>query len=247
MSEDPIVVPRHAAQRSGRGVLEGAFLLLDALERLPGRAVGLTALASASGLPKTTTHRLLEQLTELSVVQRLGSGYQLGARLFRLGQAWRPFPGLAAAARRPLAGLASFARGDVGLSVPHGGSALMVAAVAGDHEPVIPARPGTMFPVCTAAGQVLTSERERPAVPDGVPVRGWAVTLERVRAAGVAFDRQEVVPDVACVAVPVRAPGGRLVAAVSLAVRPDRALEALVEPVRHAGRLISRALGRMHP
>lgn len=53
----------------GRGVLEGAFIVLDALARVPAGA-GLSALARDTGLSKATVHRLLEQLVNLGAVQR---------------------------------------------------------------------------------------------------------------------------------------------------------------------------------
>ncbi|MER6899719.1 helix-turn-helix domain-containing protein, partial [Amycolatopsis sp. NPDC000740] len=47
-------------RKAGRGVLEGAFLLLEELAR-NGEA-GPTQLAAATGLHKATAHRLLDQL-----------------------------------------------------------------------------------------------------------------------------------------------------------------------------------------
>ncbi|WP_157110519.1 helix-turn-helix domain-containing protein, partial [Nocardia anaemiae] len=72
----------------GRGVLEGAFALLEVLAH--GNAMGLTRLASAAGLPKATAYRLLNQLVAEGAVQRLGGRYRIGPRVFRLGQTWQP-------------------------------------------------------------------------------------------------------------------------------------------------------------
>ncbi|MEU0660638.1 helix-turn-helix domain-containing protein [Streptomyces lavendulocolor] len=85
----------------GRGVLEGAFALLEALRR-HGDEAGVTELAVACGVPKSTAHRLLEQLVALQAVERRGLRYRLGPQLYRLGQAWQPHPGLRAAGRLPL-------------------------------------------------------------------------------------------------------------------------------------------------
>jgi IclR helix-turn-helix domain len=59
------VIPPTAA---GRGVLDGAFAILDALAHAD-EGLGLTALARASGLAKTSAHRLAEQLVTLGAVQ----------------------------------------------------------------------------------------------------------------------------------------------------------------------------------
>ncbi|MDT7566078.1 MAG: IclR family transcriptional regulator, acetate operon repressor, partial [Pseudonocardiales bacterium] len=75
--------------QGGRGVLEGAFELLDVLSRMPSGA-GLSGLSRDSGLPKATTHRLLEQLVALGAVQRDGQRYYVGGALARLGRSWQP-------------------------------------------------------------------------------------------------------------------------------------------------------------
>ncbi|MGA5252515.1 helix-turn-helix domain-containing protein [Streptomyces pseudogriseolus] len=67
-------------------MLEGAFALLEAL-RQHGDEAGVTELAVACGVPKSTAHRLLEQLVALGAVERRGARYRLGAQLYRLGQA----------------------------------------------------------------------------------------------------------------------------------------------------------------
>ena len=52
---------------AGRGVLDGAFAVLDALAHAD-EGLGLTALARVSGLAKTSAHRLAEQLVTLGAV-----------------------------------------------------------------------------------------------------------------------------------------------------------------------------------
>ena len=68
----------------GRGVLEGAFALMEVLAQ--GDEVGLTRLAADAELPKATAHRLLGQLVALGAVQSVSGRYRLGPRTFRLGQ-----------------------------------------------------------------------------------------------------------------------------------------------------------------
>ncbi|PXX68654.1 IclR-like helix-turn-helix domain-containing protein [Nocardia tenerifensis] len=92
---------REPDRPAGRGVLEGAFLLLDVLARVDES--GPSRLAAASGLPKPTVHRLLQQLVAVGAVQRRAGRYRIGPRLFSLGQAWNPAP---TAAQRPVRALA---------------------------------------------------------------------------------------------------------------------------------------------
>ncbi|MGW4799449.1 helix-turn-helix domain-containing protein, partial [Nonomuraea sp. NPDC004297] len=49
--------------QAGRGVLHGAFAVLEELAKR--EEAGLTQLALATGLPKATTHRLLCRLADL--------------------------------------------------------------------------------------------------------------------------------------------------------------------------------------
>src|SRR5882757_3391111 len=85
----PTIAPRDAssgqlpAACTGRGVLDGAFAVLEALADADG-GLGLTALAGASGLAKTSAYRLAEQLVALGAVHRVNHGYFIGARIGRI-------------------------------------------------------------------------------------------------------------------------------------------------------------------
>ncbi len=65
-------------------MLERAFSLLEALGS-DGTSVGLAELARRAGLPKATAYRLANQLIDLHVLERAGQEYQLGLKLFELG------------------------------------------------------------------------------------------------------------------------------------------------------------------
>src|SRR5262245_57549426 len=67
-----------ATRQPVRGVLDGAFAVLDALAREEG-GLGLTALSRACGLAKSTVYRLAEQLVALGAVQRVDGRYYVGA------------------------------------------------------------------------------------------------------------------------------------------------------------------------
>ncbi|MFJ9824343.1 helix-turn-helix domain-containing protein [Streptomyces sp. NPDC101160] len=179
---------------TGRGVVEGAFALLDALRRRGGEA-GLTELAAECGVPKGTAHRLLEQLGPVGAVERRGRRYVLGAQLFRLGQSWQPHPGLRAAARAPLHRLRATTGASVVLVVLREDRALTVASVPGRAESLLPVYDGLSLPLGPALGAALT----RPG-------------RERVA------HQEEIVPGVRCVALPVRRADGRVVAAVAALV-----------------------------
>jgi hypothetical protein len=72
------------AASAGRGVLEDAFAVLEALAQADG-GLGLAELASASGLAKTSAYRLAERLIALGAVQRMERRYFIGARVGCIG------------------------------------------------------------------------------------------------------------------------------------------------------------------
>ncbi|MER7949613.1 helix-turn-helix domain-containing protein [Streptomyces sp. NPDC096079] len=210
-----------ARPERGRGVLEGAFALLDALRRT-GDEAGVTELALACGVPKGSVHRLLDQLVGVGAVERKGNRYRVGPQLYRLGQAWEPHPGLRSAARLPLQRLRAATGASVVLAVMREDMALTVSSVPGELEPLLPVRDGIAFRLDTAAGKALRG-----------PLRGGAV-----------LDREDVMDGVCCASLPVRAPDGRTVAALAGMVPAGRGLDALAQAVAEAGAAVTRALAR---
>jgi hypothetical protein len=74
--EEPVAAPPAAS--TGRGVLGRAFAVLEALAQADA-GLGLTGLARASGLAKTSAYRLAEQRVALGAVQRVDQRYYVGA------------------------------------------------------------------------------------------------------------------------------------------------------------------------
>src|ERR1700733_10158286 len=74
-----------------------ALMGLDALAHADD-GLGLTALAHASGLAKTSTYRLAQQLVALGAVQCIEHRYYIGALIGRIGQRGQPDPLLRRAA-----------------------------------------------------------------------------------------------------------------------------------------------------
>ncbi|MFG3019826.1 IclR family transcriptional regulator [Streptomyces sp. NPDC048254] len=224
----------------GRSVLEGAFALLGAVERV--EEAGLTRLAAECGLPKTTAYRLLEQLVELGAVERSRRGYRMGPRIFRLGQGWQPYPGLRAAARAPARHLARITGASVGLNVLREGQTLVLDWTPGEHAGALGRTLDSgAWPWFTAAGKVLVAG-VYPRLPLGPLPGSWRREAEAIRDLGVAFDREDVAAGVCCVAVPVRGPHGAPPASLSVVTDPAHNLDRLVGVVQQTARTISAAL-----
>ncbi|GAB3980677.1 IclR family transcriptional regulator [Actinoallomurus acanthiterrae] len=224
---------------TGRGVLEGAFGLLEAVRE--AQEAGLTTLAAVSGLPKATAHRLLEQLVGLGAVERHRGRYRIGPRMFRLGHGWQPHPGLRAAAQGPIRELAAATGASVGVCVLRDQVTMVVTGVSGEAEPLVSMRPGSTYPWSTAAGKVLMANAG-PDVPLGPVPASWQRASARIRDEGIAFDREEVIPGISCTAVPLRDRSGDTVAALCAVVARPEPLPQLADLTLRVGRSITTRL-----
>lgn len=234
----PVSVPRLPAG-AGRGVLAGAFELLNVLAR--SEAAGLSELARATDLPKTTVYRLLTQMTDIGMVERDElSCYRVGAGLRRMVGPERPYRWLDRPARGPSAALARVAGASVGLTVLHEARLVAVSTVVPPRGLAFEA--GTSVPLSTASGQVLLADRAELGPPPIFSEYEWRRVRSAIRQQGTAFDRQDLVDGICCVAAPVRGSDGRVVAALSAILVADRVRPSLVDSVTRAAREISRRL-----
>ena len=125
---------------AGRGVLDGAFAVLGALARADD-GLGLTALARASGLAKTSAHRLAEQLITLGAVQCVEHRYYIGPQMFRIGQRWQPDPLLRRFAQAPVHTLAMQSRAIASLRILHEDRLRYICAAVPTATPTCPTLP----------------------------------------------------------------------------------------------------------
>jgi DNA-binding IclR family transcriptional regulator len=222
-------------------VLEGAFELLAAVERVEG--AGLTRLSYESGLPKATAHRLLEQLAALGAVERYARGYRIGWRMFQFGQGWQPHPKLRSAAAVPARRLAELTGTAVGTAVLRRHRTLLIEWIPG--EGVSPPAPTdrSMWPWYTAAGKVCAAAPGHRLPPGPVP-DSWPQEAQAIRERGVAIDRGVLIPGMHCVAAPLYCAGDTPVAALFAVAGPAHRLERLADTVRRTGDAISARLSR---
>ncbi|MFD6161346.1 IclR family transcriptional regulator [Nocardia sp. NPDC060256] len=232
------------AAMGGRGVLEGAFALLEALAH--GDELGLTQLATTAGLPKATAYRLLSQLVVEGAVQRRGGRYQIGPRVFRLGQTWQPARMLRAASARPLGQLtAATDRGGFSLSVTDRGHTMLIGGIGREIDEVFPLRAGVLLPSGTAAEQALAIGHPNHIPPEEFSPREWSRQITLARERGLAYDTDMSRFGLACVAAPVRGPAGEVVAALAGTVSELSRLPAIAEAVLRSAGLVSANLTRL--
>ena len=189
--------------------------------------LSLHELTQRTELPKSTVHRLVEQLVRMGWLERGVEGYRIGMRLFEIG-------GLATRARRLVESAAPHLNAlaaSTGLAVQLGildGTDVVYLERIATADFALPTREGGRQPAyCTALGKamlafdpVATAEVLAQDLPQRtrrtlVSAEALRADLERTKVQGVAYDHQESYDGLACVAAPVRG-AGRAVAAVSV-------------------------------
>lgn len=231
----------------GRGVLAGAFAVLDALAHADN-GLGLTALARASGLAKTSTYRLAEQLVALGAVQCVEHRYYVGALIGRIGQRWQPDPLLRRAAQAPVHTLAVQASAMASLRIMHDNRLRLICATAARGQAYISDPADSESIARTATGRVLyaTQPSADIAPPDCWTPREWRRLRQSVRAIGATVtDRQDAFPGVCCVSAPAWWPDGTCAGAVTVLLLSPTLPPHLPDMVSHAARRIDAAL--RHP
>jgi len=200
---------------SGVGVLDKAALVLGALEAGPS---SLAALVQATGLARPTAHRLATALEHHRLVGRdLQGRFVLGPRLGELAAAAGE-DRLLAAAGPVLTRLRDITGESAQLYRRQGDGRVCVAAAERltglrDTVPV-----GTTLSMkAGSAAQILLAWEEPERLHRGLrDARFTATALSAVRRRGWAQSVAEREAGVASVSAPVRAPGGRVVASVSV-------------------------------
>jgi DNA-binding IclR family transcriptional regulator len=233
-----------AGRAAGRGVLGGAFAVLEALAPADG-GLGLTALARATGLAKTSAYRLAEQLVSLGAVQRVDHRYYIGARIGQIGRQWQPDPLLRRAAQAPVHTLAVRAGAVASLRILHEDLLRVICATVPRGQACIPHPADSESTARTATGRVLYAAGSlgNDALPGCWTAYEWRSlrkSIHDLRATVV--DTQEVFPGVCCVSAPVWWPDRRCAGAVTTVLQAAKPTPGLRELVVSAARCIGEGL-----
>ena len=210
--------------------IERAAVLLHAIAQAGGQ-MGVTELAGAVDLPKTTTHGLLRTLLSVGFVEqdpRTGR-YSLGAGLLGLGTHYLDANELRSRASNWADSLAARSGCAVRLGTPAGLQVVVVHHVFRPDDSPQEMEVGALLPAhATAVGKVLLASRPAVArsltdVPlDALTPRtvvdpaALLAELQATRARGWAEQRGEYRLGVAGIAAPVHGPGGLVVGALGI-------------------------------
>jgi DNA-binding IclR family transcriptional regulator len=258
--------PRAAGGATGLKSLGKAIRVLQAFSlqepRLP-----LTEIARRTGLPLSTTHRILTTLREAGLIEQEAGRelYRLGLKLLELGSMVLANMEVHREALPFIEELARETGETVHLGVFDGTQVVSIEKIESPRALASHVTIGKGAPAyCTGVGKALLAFQPEPvldAVCRGGFVRYTAHTivqparlrreLARVRAQGYAVDNAEHQPDVRCVAAPVRDHSGRVVASLSVsgpATRlPRDRVPALAARTRAVAARLSSRLGYRSP
>ncbi|MDF3319978.1 helix-turn-helix domain-containing protein [Rhodococcus sp. C3V] len=181
------------------------------------RVMTLSDISRASGLPKSTVHRLLGRLVDLGVIERHRSGYMISLEMMTLA-ATNTAAGLRDAALPYIAALHRWSGRGIHLSVLRGMDLVYLESIApakgkGPVHVIGSRTPGT----CTASGRAIMAwefnvEGLTPNLPDPLPkmtplsltsVPDFMNQLSEIRRTGLAVERGEEVAGYSHIAAPV--------------------------------------------
>lgn len=234
-----------ASRQSGVQSLTRAFELLESLATAGGEA-SLTELASASGLPASTIHRIMATLAERGYVHRRPSRrYLLGPSLIPLGETAGRM--LGSWAHSALAVLAKQTGETANMAILDNDSVVYVAQAASGQGMRIFTEVGKRFlPHSTGVGKALLAQLgdddvlallDRTGTPSRTPntitdPRAFIDELHATRERGYALDNAEQELGVCCIAAAVK--GAPTMAAVSVSGPMSRLTDAVISDLAPA-------------
>ena len=212
-----------------RSVLK-AFNLLQSL-RTGTDWLTSAELSRRANLPEASGYRLIQTLEEVGAVVRDPRGrYRPGMLLVALSEGVTAHDLLREASYPVLRELSTRLRTTVHIGLLEEGMVTYLCKVDEAGRDAVITKVGAQLEAyCTGLGKVLLAglgDDELDAfLADGdlVPLTDWTITdprrlrteVVRIRADGYAIDDREIVPDLRCVAVPIRDGDGETVAAMS--------------------------------
>ncbi|GAA3161360.1 IclR family transcriptional regulator [Rhodococcus baikonurensis] len=234
-------------------LLGKARLILDSFDADSG-ALSLTELANRSGVAKATVHRIAGELVSLGLLERVGTKYRLGLRLFELGQLVPRQRILREVSLTYVQDLHAATRETVHLAIRDGLDVLYIDKISGHHGVDLPSRVAGLPMYATATGKAILAYSPnsvfRAVTGNGFveftdrtvnSEDGLRRQLDAVRSQQLAVETEEVRLGTSSIAAPIFGGHGEAVAAIGVSSPRYRMdTERFAEPLRAAADGISR-------
>jgi DNA-binding IclR family transcriptional regulator len=244
---------------SMNSVLGKARMILEAFDTENGE-LSLTELVRRTGVAKASVYRLARELTEWGLLERSGTRYHLGLRLFELGQLVPRQRILRQAALPFMEDLLMATQETVHFAIREGLDVLYIEKIIGHRGLREQSRVAGRLPLhSTATGKVILAYSPAALFDDVVKEGFTALTrhttmsvallrkqVDRVRLEGIAVEREEVRLGYLSTAVPVFGSRGMLAGALSITGPTSRLnVDRVAGALRTAAAGISRAVAAM--
>lgn len=241
-------------------VLGKARLILESFTA-DDDALSLTELVNRSGVAKATVYRLAQELLHWGVLERAGSDYRLGLRLFEIGQKVPRQRILREAALPFMEDLLLATKETIHFAVHDGLDVLYIEKIIMHRGLSQQSRVAGRLPLyCTATGRIILAFSPRGLFAEVmqaglVPLTRHTVCapavlgelLKQVRGNQLATEFEETRLGYGSVAVPVNGPGGGLVGALSITAPTSRINVLQLAPsLRAAAAGINKKLNTLH-
>lgn len=215
--------------------IETAFDVLDALVELDG--AGSTELARHFGMPKSTVHNYLSTLLQEELVVKDGSTYRVGIRFLEYGAYARQRLNIFEIANPEVDKLARSTGELANLMIEEHGRGSYLHRARGDDAVMVEAHVGTRVPLhSTGLGKAILAHLPEERVEEIVDEHGLkqftpnTITdrerlfeeLREIHDSGLAFDEEERLRGLRCVAAPILSNNGRVLGAVSVSGPTNR-------------------------
>jgi len=258
-------MPKHKqADKNYIAVMGKIFAVLEIFIRRGAKQepVAFAAISKELSFARTTLHRILYSLEKLGYVEKaeINAHYRLAAKFFELTGPARHFRHLQSVARSEMQSLVIRHGETINLGVLDGGMVTYIDVVQSSAALRIAGLPGECNPAhCTALGKAILAflpESEVISILDAHPlIRRTPKTITRrvhllehlasVREQGVAFDMEENLTGVTCVAAPIFDASAQVIAALSISgptTRMKSKLNAVKVDIRASALTITRML-----
>jgi DNA-binding IclR family transcriptional regulator len=201
---------------SPSSMVDRVVQILGVFER-SGGMLTLGQISSRSGLPRSSVHRILQQLVSARWLHRRDNEYTLGLRMFEIGSLVVHRSRISDVARPFMQELCAATGHVVHLAVLDEHDVVYLEKVGGAYANMLPSRVGGRLPAhCTGVGKVLLAYSPR-AVVDRYLEAGLCrrtrssisteealeAAMVKIRNSGYSTEIGESAPDVACVAAPI--------------------------------------------
>ena len=242
--------------QGGESVLSRAVRIIEAFG--PGdRALTITEIARRSRLHLATASRLVEELSSFGWLERdADRKVRIGVRMWEVVSRASPTLSLREAAMPVMEDLHAIVGQHIQLGVMEGDDVLFVERLTAPGAVVNYTRIAGRLPLHASSSGLLLLAYAPPAQQERIMMQPLEVftdqtisspsqlraALAEVRRQGYAFLAGHLHPDATGVAVPVRDPAGKVVAALAIVVPNDATARSRVAVLQAASGAVSRAM-----